>query len=295
METNIHKEIFDLEPSTLISLYSIDLSSKTNSADFYRFHAGENGYDQAISFKGKTYNYFPIRVDGFNYDDSKPPRPRIAFDNTDSFMSLKLKYFDNFLGYRFTRLRTFVKFLDDSNFPNNRNPHSTDRSSFPEEEYVFNKKTTENSSTVEFELSTPIDLEVANVPARDVIYNACRWCYRSTIGCGYSGPPVADKKDNALTANSSNRGEYTQGTTYNAKDVVFIKGKTDSAGSELFPAKWYVCVGTTTDSPLSNKEKWIEDECSRSINGCRMRFGKAHEVSLGLPFGGFPGTENFDF
>ena len=294
MEANIHKEIFELEPSTLISLYSIDLSKKTNSNDFYRFHAGENGYRQSIVFKGDTYSYFPVKTDGFVYNDSKPPRPSVTFDNSDSFMSLKLKYFDNFLGYRFTRLRTFIKFIDDVNFPNDRNPHSSDRSSFPEEEYVFNKKTTENNSVVQFELSSPLDLEAANVPARDIIYNSCRWCYRSTIGCGYNGAPVADKKDNTLTP-TSDKGAYQENTTYNAGDYVYMESKDDSGGEELYPRKYYVCAGSTTESPLSNKEKWKEDECSRSIDGCRLRFNSAHEISYGLPFGGFPGTENFDF
>ena len=271
MESNIHKEIFELEPSTLISLYSIDLSKKTNSSDFYRFHGGENGYQGSITFKTKTYNYFPVKVDGFAYQDQKPPRPKVSFDNTDSFMSLKLKYFDNFLGYRFTRLRTFVKFLDDSNFVNARNPHSTDRSSFPEEEYVFNKKITENSSVVEFELSSPLDLEVAGVPARDIVYNACRWCYRSKIGCGYSDKPVADKKDNDLTA-TNDKGAFSAGTTYAAADYVYIESNDDASGEELYPRKYYVCTGSTSESPLSDKENWVEDECSRSIDGCRKRF-----------------------
>jgi len=294
MEINIHKEILELEPSTLISLYSIDLSSKTGSNDFYRFHGGENGYQQSIIFGGDTYQYYPIRAEGFVYDESKPPRPKIIFDNTDSFMSLKLKYFDNFLGYRFTRLRTFVKFLDDANFPNSRNPHSTDRSSFPEEEYVFNKKVTENNSVVEFELSSPLDLEYSNVPARDVIYNACRWCYRSTIGCGYSDDPVADKKNNELTA-TNDRGIFSDSASYSAGDFVYMNSKDDAGGEELYPRKYYVCVGATSESPLSDKENWIEDECSRDIKGCRLRFGSSVEKTSGLPFGGFPGTEEFDF
>jgi len=294
METNIHKEIFELEPSTLLSFYTIDLSTKTNSNDFYRFHGGESGYTEEVTFKGFSYHYLPVRAEGFTYDESKPPRPKMVFDNTDGFMSLKLKYFDNFLGYRFTRERTFVKFLDDVNFPNSRNPHSTDRSSFPVEEYVFNKKTTENSNVVEFELSSPLDLEVANVPARDIIYNACRWCYRSTIGCGYAGNPVADKKDNDLTA-TNNRNQYSEGSTYNAGDFVYMPSKDGSDGEELYPRKYYVCVATTTDSPLSNKEDWVEDECSRSIDGCRKRFNSGTENTYGLPFGGFPGTEDFDF
>lgn len=294
METNIHKEIFELEPSTLISLFSIDLSNKTNNNDFYRFHGGENGYEGDIVFKTKTYRYYPVKATGFTYDESKPPRPTITFDNSDGFMSLKLKYFDNFLGYRFTRTRTFVKFLDDINFPNFRNPHSTDRSSFPEEEYVFNKKTTENDAIVSFEISSPLDLEMANIPARDVIYNSCRWCYRSDIGCGYRGNPVADKKDNSLSA-TSDRGQYAEGTTYHPGDYVYMVGKDDAIGRELYPNKYYVCISSTSDSPLSNKEAWVEDECSRSIDGCRLRFNKTTEMSHGLPFGGFPGTESFDF
>jgi phage-related protein len=41
--------------------------------------------------------------------------------------------------------------------------------------------------------------------------------------------------------------------------------------------------------PFFNKEHWVADQCSKTLTGCKMRFG--NEGSL--PFGGFPGTEEY--
>jgi lambda family phage minor tail protein L len=57
--------------------------------------------------------------------------------------------------------------------------------------------------------------------------------------------------------------------------------------------KVFVCAknhtSTSTKDPYFNKEYWIPDQCSKSIKGCKLRFGNQD----GLPFGGFPGTEEY--
>jgi hypothetical protein len=57
--------------------------------------------------------------------------------------------------------------------------------------------------------------------------------------------------------------------------------------------RFYVCVKTHTASgvrnPSFNKEYWVSDQCSKNLNGCKLRFGSGDY----LPFGGFPGVEEY--
>ena len=99
-----------------------------------------------FTIKVKNYLFHPIQADGFDFAEDSLPRPSITADNTDSFFSLKSRYFKDFVGYEVRRIRTFVKFLHGNNFPNNTNPYgSPTEDSFPVEKYMINRKTTENA------------------------------------------------------------------------------------------------------------------------------------------------------
>jgi len=296
MEQSLIKEIHELEPSTLIVLYELVLKDHAAS---YRFHAGENGLNTEINFKGNNYYYIPIKTEGFENTESTLARPTLTIDNTDSFFSLKTRFFKDFIGYTVKRTRTFVKFLHGSNFPNNTNPFgSATEVSFPVEKYVINRKIAENPSIIQFELATPMESEQAFIPNRKLIYNTCQWQYRDGIGCGYTGLPVTDGKGNFLNFNSaSNRGIYSSTTTYNSGDFVKVVPAPDSNA----PEKVYVCLqnGTVDKKPSNDKASWILDNCAKNISGCRCRFGEQDvanawgEKIYGLPFGGFPGSWNY--
>tara|TARA_Y100000310_G_C20539588_1_gene742548 strand:- start:281 stop:1111 length:831 start_codon:yes stop_codon:yes gene_type:complete len=66
---------------------------------------------------------------------------------------------------------------------------------------------------------------------------------------------------------------------------------TDPASDE--PPAYFVCIKghTTNQDPRFKKEYWVEDQCSKTLNGCRMRFGQ----SAKLPFGGFPSIESYRY
>jgi len=288
MKELIHKEIFDVEPSTMIILYELVL--KNESMKSYRFHAGENGYENAIIFNAKDYHYIPIKADGFDYANSKLPRPTLTADNTESFFSLKSRFFKDFIGYELIRTRTFVKFLDAANFPNGVNPYGAPTAvSYPPEKYIINRKSLENKQVIQFELVSPLEYENAKIPNRKVVYNACQWQYRHHIGCGYKGLPVTDSKGNPLSiiGTKTPPDEWKDGDTYNQGNYVQISPDVKSANA---PVRVYVCLTNGTSSnPQSDKANWVADACSKNISGCRARFGDT-EVINGLPFGGFPGT-----
>ena len=286
MEQAIHDEIFRLEPSTMVVLYELIL--KNHGASYY-FHAGENGFQNKIRFKGNDYFYIPIKTEGFQSAESKLPRPTLTVDNTDSFFSLKTRFFKDFIGFSFNRTRTFVKFLHGDNFPNNINPHGTPTEvSYPVEKYIINQKKVENENVIQFELVSAMEKEQAFIPNRKIVYNTCQWQYRDSLGCGYAGQPVTDSRGNTINFTPAGPpGEWSELTTYNSGDYVKISPSPNS----IEPDRVFVCIkdGTLGKKPFNDKDSWIMDACPKNISGCRARFGISENIN-GLPFGGFPGT-----
>ena len=66
---------------------------------------------------------------------------------------------------------------------------------------------------------------------------------------------------------------------------------TDPASDE--PPAYFVCIKghVTPQDPRFKKEYWVEDQCSKTLNGCRMRFGE----SAKLPFRGFQSIEAYRY
>jgi lambda family phage minor tail protein L len=323
--------IFELDPTTSICLYEINLKEKGE----YLFHAGENGYRKPIIFDNKEYEFFPIAVSGFEmHGNTRLPRPKMTFSNHGGVISLRLNYFNDFSNHRVKRIKTFVKFIDDVNFPNNENPYGEADPDVMVQEEIFyvNQKTQENDSIVEFELVSLLELENASIPNRKVFSNNCSWNYRSSLGCGYTGRPIADFKNKKIV-NSGYSGprvgaeayfpeeeklgdenwdidslqSWDPNAIYNKGDIVkVISFSNDSVNS---PPGLYICKEDGVASyPPRDRHSWIVDDCDKTMCGCKLRFSDAAESSggcqrnkkswketlNGLPFGGFPGVEPYD-
>ena len=63
---------------------------------------------------------------------------------------------------------------------------------------MIQQKETENKLFVSFVLSTAFDLDGCTLPKRRALRYNCVWVYRGE-GCGYSGGPVANAKDEPTT------------------------------------------------------------------------------------------------
>ena len=345
------KTLFELDPSVIIHLYRIDL--KENGS--YLFHAGENGYQERIVFDKKEYDYFPIKAEGFEmHGDGKLPRPKLRFTNHQGVISLRLKSFNDFINYKVTRIKTFIKYLDNINFPDNVNPHAEPdpEASFAEDVFYVNQKTKEDDNIVEFELVSLLELQNANLPGRTVYANSCPWIYRGKIGCGYMGKPIADSKNKRFVpsgyhtqtvegrtvdvsmvgsevyfsgdfsstefAQKNAVGSYPEWAAtgvYSKGDVVSVSPFNGDASTT--PVDVYVCLSNNTQSsPIYSRAEWAQDQCSKSLCGCRLRFSSAAtgagggqrmlyratssdntwiEGKNGLPFGAFPGVDPYEF
>jgi lambda family phage minor tail protein L len=325
----INQEILKLEPSDILTFYELDI---LEGGSFY-FHSGENGLKKDLIFGGEKYHPMPIAAEGFELKgDGRLPRPKLRISNVNGLMSLRSNANNDFTGSKLIRKRTFVKFLDKENFPEDFNPHGEPDASalLPRDEFIVNIKTLENNQVIEYELRSVLDLENAFLPGRRILADYCCWTYRSNVGCKYSGAAIADESDVSFEGgylremNLSDKGFWNPDFYYSRGDWVKIP-KSDGQ-AEHKPLLVFVCMsaGGVRSNPLKDKKNWIQDQCSKTLDGCRIRFGNlgedrkeffsleidfdTNEITVdeqelnqkltlgdGLPYGGFPGTDRFSF
>lgn len=194
----IAAEIQSLSPSALIELFELDTTNLPDGAISY-FHAGTNGLQQPVVWQGNTYQPWPIESEGFDVSTKGTlPRPTVRVANINGLFSAEVKKFDDLVGSKVIRKRTFARYLDAVNFPGGVNPDADPNQHFPDELWFVERKATENRYLIEFELSSAFDLEGVMLPKRQVIQNSCPWKYRG-VECGYSGPAF-DKNDKPCAA-----------------------------------------------------------------------------------------------
>lgn len=335
--------LLDLLPDTIIELYEIDLGEQDG---VFRFHPGIIANSNLI-FDENVYHSLPVDALGFEKrGDGRLPRPKLTIANLDGILSDLIKQRGDLVGFLFNRKRTFLKYIDSVNFPNNFNPFAVPDpdARFKDDVFIINKKTQENKFYVEFELISPLEFENAKIPARQIIAGYCPWKYRGS-GCRYGqiidsswkpaitvggnqktwsnvflnanlGLPLADDEnklffepDGYNIQSIQWRGDYQNDVSnYVRGDVVRIKPRmhvlsklnildtTEDLSNQ--PDYFYVCIKNTPSAgldPRYEKEYWVADQCSRNLDGCRIRFKNYGAYSKGLPFGGFPSTESYNF
>lgn len=256
------EELLRLEPTAVIDLFEVHLTQDINGADLVlRYHAGLNGISETIKFDEQSYPAVPVEVDGFEFTTKGTlPRPTLRVANVnDAISSLLLSY--NLLGAKVQRIRTFVKFIDVSNFnqqvqftkeadveglltTEDDDPlimetfnDSADPQAKMVETWYVDRIASENLQFAEFELAPKIDLTNLQLPRR-TIEDACPWRYRG-VQEG-TGPGCTYKGDSCFTA---------------------------------------------ADDALPDRD-FANDVCGKRLSSCRLRFpGKKR-----LPFGGFIGA-----
>lgn len=196
----INAELFSLEPTAMLEFFVIYYDYVNTPDDKLYVHGGTNGINGSIYWQGVEYLPFPIQSSGFETKgDGSLPRPKLAISNQDFFVSNLIRRYNNLVGAKIVRKRTFVKFLDDRNFSESKNPYSSADPAAGLEDQVFFilRRASENRLMVEFELASPLELDNVTFPKRSVMARYCGFHYRGN-GCRYAGPPVADENDMRL-------------------------------------------------------------------------------------------------
>lgn len=155
----------------LIDLWTLDLSHMGMGTA--RFTTDVSRINQPVRWGGNEYVPWPIAAEGFERNSQgASPRPTLRVAAVLPVMTSLIIGATGLQGATVTRTRTFARFLDDG-----EEPSTTDH--FPIEsyriervsEYVLGQYAT-------FELASPLDMEDAMFPKRQVIRDYCSWRYR---------------------------------------------------------------------------------------------------------------------
>ena len=186
--------------SALLDLYTIDIGSTAANADWtapiYIVSPEQTGGVKVeyVNIAGAvvTYDPFPVSAGGFEITGSnKLPQPKITFSNISGWLFELNRVYDDLLGFRLIRIRTFRKFLysidDVVQGGYNANAHYTP------EQWYFNRKMEESNVGCVYELASVFDVEGIRFPRRRMYNNYCPFAYRGPE-CAYTGnQPVCPK------------------------------------------------------------------------------------------------------
>ncbi|WP_272575336.1 phage minor tail protein L [Providencia sp. PROV273] len=198
---NITSDVQKLEAGNKIQLIEVDASEFDGPV--LRFHGYnlrhtpteiESTEDElkpkSIWWQGNEYGAWPYKIEGMaKSGEGAQSRPKLQVSNVDSVISSLCLQFDDMAKAKVTVYETFSHYLDTKNFTEG-NPTANSSEFFSQVYYIDQKTSEVAGEAIEFELSSPFDLQGIMIPVRQ-IHNLCYWCmkgdYRSGNGCSYSG------------------------------------------------------------------------------------------------------------
>ena len=189
--------------SPYVDLYDIDASSfiTTGTNTFHITPMTSAG--NKILFNGVTYEPMPIEAEGFEHEgDGRMARPLVRLSNINlTFVSLIVTYND-LVGAKVTRRRTFQKYLDSGIEPDSN-------AQFPADIFYIERKTRHNKELIEWELKSAVDIEGLLIPKGQAL-DICSHRYRIWDGvsafdytnatCPYTDAVYFDEEGNSSTA-----------------------------------------------------------------------------------------------
>lgn len=140
------------------------------------------------------FNYQPIPIQASDFEISgsnRLPTPKLAIANVDGQFTNLSYDFEDLIGFRLWRIRTYAKFL-----------HSVDgipvptydaNAHFTPDLWYFNRKTEESKLGVIYELASALDLEGLSIPQRRIYPNFCPFAYGSPE-CGSTASQASCRK-----------------------------------------------------------------------------------------------------
>lgn len=212
----IRSEIQQLATDALIEMFILDLTMFPGGDVYYftpnalqttpafdgGFSAGfSGGFDYffeaqesfaPVVWQEKTYIPAPIKSEGFEFNGKGQfPRPKLSVANANGLITGLIILFNDLVGAKITRKRTFYKFLDGQ-------PGADPLAGFPDDIFFIERKVVENKTVVQWELASAMDVTGVLLPRRQFVANSCPWKYRGSE-CGYTGSSYFDANDVAVS------------------------------------------------------------------------------------------------
>jgi len=280
--------LMDLQPTAIVEFFLLYFNTIDRPDSFLAFHGGSN-FNKGIVWQGITYLPVPVETEGFEINaNGQMPRPKIRISNKDYFITDMLIRNSDFQYSDVIRKRTFIKYLDDVNFDGGNPWGEADASAeISNESYVISQKIAENKNYVEFELTSPLDLDNFELNNRLILSRYCCWTYRGN-GCNYMGRAIETEEGEVLMPNTPTEGstnqEWSATKDYSVNDSVFLLNKriitdiiiNNSSSTTKYAEIWFVCKQDHNSSektkPEDNSSYWLKDGCTKKLSACRKRF-----------------------
>ena len=303
-QDKVARNLVDLQPTAIVELFLLYLDTVDKETAFIALHGGSI-FANPITWQGVEYLPIPIETEGFEIlANGELPRPKIRISNKDYFVTDLLNRHQDLQFAKVIRKRTFVKFLDNVNFDGGNPWGEADSSAeISNDTYLIGQKTAENKLFVEFELTSPLDLENFEVNNRIILSRYCNWYYRGN-GCNYKGPPVETEEGDPIYmspesagnwASVSTNAEWKTGNFYGVGDPAFLTNKKITLNDGDYPKIWYVCKSGHTSEDLKrpdlNTNYWQKDGCNKKLHACKKRFQDTNTQELYSADGSF--TNNY--
>ncbi len=155
----------------------------------------------AVRYDRQEYTPLPIALEGAGYESSgvsSRPSLRVSLLGGGSADPA------SWHGATVERVRTLSRYLDGAS-------EADPARHWPREAWVVDRLKRRGHDEIVWELSSPLDLELATIPRRQVLRDVCQWEYRrrkgtgwedppADNGCPYSGEEMWDANDQVVTA-----------------------------------------------------------------------------------------------
>lgn len=195
--SQINQESQKLEPSAIVSLFSLDARKFGGPVLYFTMSSMMNG---PVSFGG--IQYVPVDFDFEGLETSGVgalPQPKIRLSNGTSTVQAIVASYGDLNGAEVTRIRTYARFLDGQ-------PEADSSAFYGPDRYNVERKSSDAPTFVEWDLSAAIDQEGKMIPGRVIIASTCMWRYRawntltnsfdySKAQCPYTGAQAYDIND----------------------------------------------------------------------------------------------------
>lgn len=201
--TDINERAQQSSPGQLVVLFELDLAPIGDST-VLRFTNTRLANANEVVFRGNTYECVDCEAKGFEYSGSGPlPQPSVRVSNVGGFVGALLIDFEDLVGAKLTRTRTFASYLDGG-------PDAAESNyAFVSDVFTVESKQAHSKVAVEWKLSSVLDQQGRKLPGRQVLRDTCLHQYRFFSGgafnytyatCPYTGNSYFDGDDNPTTA-----------------------------------------------------------------------------------------------
>ena len=192
--TAISADVQRLVVGEIVQLFELDATDFGADQIFYFTMNTKDGAN--VEFNGISYTPLDFEIEGLEVSGKgQLPEPTIKLSNTNNALGAAINSFNDLVGAKLTRRKTFKKYLDDE-------PGANPAAQFPLDIYIVEQKISQNKFFVEFKLVPFFDFQGIRIPKRQIIRESCSFVYRTwdstsfdylkVIGCPYQGSNYFD-------------------------------------------------------------------------------------------------------